>query len=321
MLAGSRSSPATLLPVGLAAARNFGSFEELATWAPAWNESEIQLGRGRFRGRLVVAHTARIQLALVVRRPGVLCRGTPPPGTRVVGLCLSAGPAFVQGRPFRRGDVPVIRGGMPYEFRAPGAHLVFLLAVEELLLSRHAASRARPQAFDVDGWMRLRDGEAGRALGRAWYGELRRALRDPGALVDPVTSSRVEDAVLDALLDATTELPSAGRPATRTDPLRRAEEYLTAHLAEPVTVSELSRAVGVPVRTLHSGFRRSLGLPPKTYGRVLRLNAARVDLRKAGPGVTVSQVAIRWGFFHLGNFAADYRRMFGESPSETLRPA
>jgi AraC-like DNA-binding protein len=209
---------------------------------------------------------------------------------------------------------------MPYEFRAPGSHLVFLLAVEELLLSRHAASRGRPRAFDVDGWMRLRDGAAGRTLGRAWYGELRRALREPGALVDPVTSSRFEDAVLDALLDATTEPPSTGRPATRTDPLRRAEAYLTAHLAEPVTVSELSRAVGVPVRTLHSGFRRSLGLPPKTYGRVLRLNAARVDLRKAGPGVTVSQVAIRWGFFHLGNFAADYRRMFGESPSETLRP-
>jgi AraC family transcriptional regulator, ethanolamine operon transcriptional activator len=320
MQAGLPSSPAKLLPVGLAAAKNFGSFEELATWAPAWSESEIQLGRGRFRGRIVVAHTARAQLALVVRRPGVLGRGTPPPGTRVVGLCLSAGPAFLQGRPFRRGDVGVIRGGMPYELRAPGSHLVFLLAVEEQLLARHAASRARPQAFDVDGWMRIQDGGAERALLRSWYVEMRRALRDPGALADPATASRFEDAVIDALLDATTERPSTTRPATRADPLRRAEEYLTAHLAEPVTVSELSRAVGVPVRTLHNGFRRSLGLPPKTYGRVLRLNAARVDLRKAAPGVTVSQVAVRWGFFHLGNFAADYRRMFGESPSETLRP-
>jgi transcriptional regulator GlxA family with amidase domain len=31
-------------------------------------------------------------------------------------------------------------------------------------------------------------------------------------------------------------------------------------------------------------------------------------------------VAVRWGFFHLGSFSADYRRMFGEGPSETQRP-
>ncbi len=166
MLAGSRSSPAKLLPVGLAAARNFGSFEELATWAPAWNESEIQLGRGRFRGRLVVAHTARIQLALVVRRPGVLCRGTPPPGTRVVGLCLSAGPAFLQGRPFRRGDVPVILGGMPYEFRAPGAHLVFLLAVEELLLVPACGLAGAPPGLRR-GRVDAPPGRRGRARARA----------------------------------------------------------------------------------------------------------------------------------------------------------
>jgi len=319
MRAGTPPPKSLLLPVGLAAARNFDSHEELSAWAPAWSESELQLGRGRFRGRLVVAHTGRLQIGLVIRRPGVLARGTPPPGTRVMGVCLSAGPVFVQGRPWRRGDVPVLRGGTPFEFRAPGSHLVFLLAVEELLLARHAATRARPRAFDEDGWLRVRDRAAERAMLGTWYGEMRRALHAPGSLADPAVAARLEDAVVEALLDATTEAPASTRDVARLDPVRRAEEYLERHLDEPVTVSELSQAVGVPVRTLHQGFRRSLGFSPKAYAKVLRLNAARVDLRKAGPGVTVSQVAIRWGFFHLGYFSVDYRRMFGESPSETLR--
>ena len=312
------SSSSRLLPVGLAAARNFDSFEELSAWAPAWEEKASQLGRGPFRGRLVVAHTSRLRLGLVVRRPGVLARGTPPPGTRVLAVCLSAGPAFVQGRPFRRGDVPVLRGGMAFEFRAPGPHLIFLLSVDERLLARHAATRARPEALDIDGWRRLRDREAEHALLRTWYGQMRQALRDPGSLADPGAASRFEEVVVDALLDATAERSPAARTPGRDDPAKRAEEQLEKHLGEPVTVSELSRAVGVPVRTLDDGFRRSLGFSPKAYARVLRLNAARVDLRKAGPGVTVSQVAVRWGFFHLGYFSVDYRRMFGESPSETL---
>ncbi len=36
-------------------------------------------------------------------------------------------------------------------------------------------------------------------------------------------------------------------------------------------------------------------------------------------GKTVTVIATEYGFFHLGQFAVDYRKMFGESPSETLR--
>jgi transcriptional regulator GlxA family with amidase domain len=126
--------------------------------------------------------------------------------------------------------------------------------------------------------------------------------------------------VIDALLDATAE---TGRPVGSPDGMdsaKRAEAYLEGHLDDPVTLSELVRSVGAPVRTLDDGFRQSLGFSPEAYGKLLRLHAARVDLRKAQAGATVSQVAVRWGFFHLGCFSADYRRMFGEGPSETLRP-
>ena len=33
----------------------------------------------------------------------------------------------------------------------------------------------------------------------------------------------------------------------------------------------------------------------------------------------VQDIAARWGFWHLGHFVTDYRRMFGELPSQTLQ--
>ena len=54
---------------------------------------------------------------------------------------------------------------------------------------------------------------------------------------------------------------------------------------------------------------------------LLRLTGARRDLRRPGAATTVTETATRWGFFHFGEFAAAYRRQFGELPSDTLRRA
>ena len=73
-------------------------------------------------------------------------------------------------------------------------------------------------------------------------------------------------------------------------------------------------------RTLRSAFRNVVGLSPNVYVNVIRLNRVRAELEKSSPfSTTVSAVATRGGFFHLGRFSRDYRRFFGELPSETLR--
>lgn len=60
---------------------------------------------------------------------------------------------------------------------------------------------------------------------------------------------------------------------------------------------------------------------PLGHLRTVRLNLVHRDLRAAGPhaGATVTQLAGRWGFWHTGRFAAQYRAVYGCSPSETLR--
>jgi AraC family ethanolamine operon transcriptional activator len=84
----------------------------------------------------------------------------------------------------------------------------------------------------------------------------------------------------------------------------------------PMSVVELALRLGVSRRTLQYACQSSLGVKPTSFLRALRLNGVRREMRNA-PSVT--EAATRWGFWHFGNFARDYRTMFGELPSQTLR--
>lgn len=89
---------------------------------------------------------------------------------------------------------------------------------------------------------------------------------------------------------------------------------------EPLTASDLASAVGVSVRALQEGFRRYVGVPPMSYLRDVRLARVHDELAAAPPGsVTVTEIAFRWGFTHLGRFAAAYQQKYGVLPSDALR--
>jgi AraC family ethanolamine operon transcriptional activator len=101
--------------------------------------------------------------------------------------------------------------------------------------------------------------------------------------------------------------------------VRRAEEYMRAHLGNPLSVLHLCRELNVSKRTLHYAFQEVRGLSPMAYFKVSRLNAVRQELKAPPAGTTtVQEIAQRWGFWHTGEFAAAYRRLFGELPSQTL---
>jgi AraC family ethanolamine operon transcriptional activator len=76
--------------------------------------------------------------------------------------------------------------------------------------------------------------------------------------------------------------------------------------------------VRVGERTLEIVFRESYGLTPVRYLKLRRLEGTRRALTRTEHG-NVTDVALEFGFWHLGHFAADYKALFGEAPSQTLR--
>lgn len=101
--------------------------------------------------------------------------------------------------------------------------------------------------------------------------------------------------------------------------LRRIQEFMLEHLKEPLTLSVVAREARMAARTLQSAFRSSEGMGPMQWLRQQRLIAVRGELMApSDPLPRVSEIALRFGFGHLGEFSQAYRRMFRESPSETL---
>jgi AraC-like DNA-binding protein len=100
--------------------------------------------------------------------------------------------------------------------------------------------------------------------------------------------------------------------------VKRAIEYMHANLEAPLTIERIAATAGVAGQTLFKHFRDTCGISPMRYVRNLRFERARQELLKAGAGSQISEIALRWGFAHLGRFAVEYRQRFGESPSETL---
>jgi AraC-like DNA-binding protein len=164
--------------------------------------------------------------------------------------------------------------------------------------------------------------------GRRWDRLVRlvcdEARTTPSVLSHPMIAAPLHDAVVAGFLHATEHRwrDALGRPVTcwsRT-PVRRAVEAIRGDPTQPFTPTTLARLAGTPIRTLHDGFRRHLGITPMAYLRLVRLERAHTELRAADPrGTTVSAVAHRWGFSHVSRFSQAYRRMYGRPPGATLR--
>jgi AraC-like DNA-binding protein len=101
--------------------------------------------------------------------------------------------------------------------------------------------------------------------------------------------------------------------------VQRAEALALASVDEPLHVSALCLVIGVSERTLRKAFLGVHGIPPCRHLRMLRLLSARRALLSADSTLAnVTQIALSFGFAELGRFSVEYKRAFGESPSQTL---
>jgi len=101
--------------------------------------------------------------------------------------------------------------------------------------------------------------------------------------------------------------------------LAKAEGYILSHLGEQITLADLVTVTETSSSSLLRAFRIYRGTSPMKYVKQLRLESAQRELLAGTNGtVRVTDVAMDYGFFQFGRFSADYRRVFGELPSETL---
>lgn len=102
--------------------------------------------------------------------------------------------------------------------------------------------------------------------------------------------------------------------------VRQVMDYLHSYGKNIPTIPELCKIAELSERNLQYGFKEYLGVTPIRYLRLLRLNGVRRDLLiNHDKKNKIVDVALDWGFIELGRFASEYRQLFQELPSATLK--
>jgi AraC-like DNA-binding protein len=314
----------TTTPFEVLLARRFESFEELASLAVAWDADFRQLDASRLPNAVLQAQVDGVLVSLGRFGCHVDQRGATPGKMRTFAFSAEgcpemswfghrAGPDMLLAFPTHGEIAAVSRPGFSE----------FTFSVHTDALATFFDRNGGPALDEV-----LTPNETLLPVPPRLLNALRHHLRQVSAAAnDPKRSSRLVAGFRYRLFSLLLEIfrSSDGR---RTEPIpqrnRRLLEVAAAMVDDqgdsPLALADLCAAGQISERTLLNTFRREYGMTPKAYLKAHRLFKVHRDLWHTSPNKSrVSDVANAWGFWHLGQFAADYRRQFGELPSETLR--
>lgn len=291
-------------------------------------DCEMLTGSKSFRAKLARLDFERLWMQRAdVAEPAVF-RARPAPNRFGVVFLADA----EQAHPFQNGvelssrEVLIYPAGQPTHFWSQGTSRIAMMSLGEAdaaqagfvasgrdLVAPRQVQMARPDPSALE---RLR------ALHRT---ASRLAETNPAAFGKPAIVTPLEHDLTDALMACVASNSSTEAARSRVAHSRviaRFEEFLEARRREPVYLPEICAAIGASERTLRSCCHERFGTSPIRYLWLRRMHLARSALLAANPAfTTVTEVATGHGFWELGRFATEYRKLFGEPPSLSLRRA
>lgn len=281
-----------------------------------WDVDFRQIEPGRMKTSLVTRESRTMSLLSIEVSRKLHQRGTPPPGWNAFAIVAPHHLKSWQGNGVNEGTLLSFGAVTGFESVSEADFFARIVSFDAEKLARAAA------AFGLDSSDTLESSIQFQAEGDAH--RLHRLNRFITAHLHPDaaewSAAEEETALLDILSITANARQKSDRSSARVRAiaLRRAIELMEATLFDPVKISEICRASGASWKTLERAFAEKFDMGPKAYYLRLRLNRARHDLLVAPPTAHVADIANLYGFWHLGQFARDYRGHFAELPSETL---
>lgn len=293
-----------------------------------WDQTYDQISPGSFEGHVVDIRFKGLQLFRETTNRSISQSGSSWDGCFVIGIPVSMkGSGLFSRQVLTRDSMLTFHSNQEFTLTTPEEFDVVALAIrKEVLL----------ETMQLDGLDGLSavfpNSPAVVVADRHLISELRNCLL---AIFDPANFEpsllrypQVQRAMSSAIIGHLTEVLQASNRAPlptrsfsgRCQVVRDATDYVMSHTAEPITVADLCEKLNISRRMLNYCFQDALDLNPVQYLRSLRLNGVRRELRDPdGVGLQIRDIAAKWGFWHLPRFAAEYRALFGELPSETIR--
>jgi len=307
--------------------QHFDSFEEFTELVNAWNADFRQLDAEQYKSNIFQASVGDMLISSARLGCHVEQHGETPGGMHTFAVPdIDSSEMYWFGHTVGQDTLLVFPAHREIDvFTRPGFNVMTFSIPEELLLS----------LFESKGILGLE-----KTLGReekviqsqpVLLNSLRYLLRTmpeilKNSLNNHVLTVEIQDQILSILIQILDDSKpeSSVHQQNKHMTLKRALDYIHDHADadRPLRVTDICKIARVSERCLQNIFKQKLGMTPKNYLTGYKLYEAHRELWRAEPNLAhVSDIANNWGFWHMGHFAADYRRMFGELPSDTLKRA
>ena len=303
----------------------FNDFDAFTNALSGWQLQFDQLDRGSFRGELEQCITPQISIQRGQFNRRLEQQGANPTGCRTFGI-PNIGHTPYQWRRHELASTDLLSFAGDVELQsisAPEFH-IFAVSINDTLLNDAARLLGYESHSDI------LDREHIVSCSESKLDYLRQFLNStlsPSNNLANGGESFVHEMESDLpllllqLFISQEKHPPKPTQLARRRALRNAQQAIMDS-DEPISnVSDLCRLTGEGERTLRYAFMEAYGVSPKAYLHALRLNAVRRILRNHNLSPVIADVANSQGFWHMGQFAADYKKMFGELPSATLKHA
>jgi AraC-like DNA-binding protein len=303
----------------------FQDFDDFADTLREWDLEVFQLRGGKCRADLLQFGVGNLQVGYAYFSNITEQRGVPPKGLRTFAILVDPASNLIwRRREINENTLMAFPPDDGVDVVTKGGCDIFSFSLPEQLLGEVGLTVGVPNFKD------LLCGRDVVTIDPSMMQRLRRFLfkiccdltRNPPRIETPSLQYELEFELprqLHVALASPQELKHRPSVRLRDLALKKAEEYIAESKKKPLTVRDLCQVTGITDRTLQYAYLERYGVSPKAYLQAFRLNHVRRELRNSDPSSTkIADVARRWGFSHLGQFATDYRRLFEELPSETL---
>lgn len=304
-----------------------GNFQDWDQWCEAvtgWDLSHwMPIDKKQFAGTLLQIQADSFFVGRAGMNRGFSQRGAAPPGYRVFGMVIEDANHTVWCGSELTGRLARFQKDGSYEAVSSAGFSPIAFGISESVLAASVSDEKCDLVLDESRCVldcnSLAFMKAQAVLGSLAEQLIHTTLTQQSELsVAREIVEQIESAISGSV---STNRPARPKTATRRKALQRGREFIEANIREPLTISEICKAIGVCDRTLEYAFKEYFGVSPKFYLNARRLHLLRSELRSATRETQVVDVANDLGFWHMGKLAADYRKLFGELPSSTLRTA
>jgi len=294
------------------------NMEMMQEYSKLWSLEHTKMGKGHFEGSINMIHTPRLQFATAYYSQSFMSKGDFPEGCIVLIYATKEAVYNFQNQSISPNEIIILKKGDEIDILTSGAMATQTIVIEEELFYKamYDFFGKIPQSYLANKRLTLHPDKIDlfHKTVSLWKNYLTHELPKLNVSADYM---KIEANILQELFTCLMLNPSSKRKEKFNT--KKIRDLLHEKITRNIDIAALANALNISESHLHYRFKADYGITPKKYLENLRLNAVHKELQLAYPNVvTIVEIAQKFNFFHMGHFSTAYKKLFAQTPSQTL---